>query len=43
LTTGKVLYVHEGIGMGIFLVDPTEDQLQILTPWLADAPLRDAI
>jgi len=38
-TNGKVLYVHEGIGMGIFFVDPAEDQLQILHSWLADAPV----
>lgn len=36
-TNGKVLYVHEGIGMGIGFVDTTEDQLEILNDWLADA------
>jgi hypothetical protein len=37
LTNGKVIYVHDQIGMGIVLVDPTEDQLEILQAWLADA------
>lgn len=34
VTKGKVIYAHEGIGMGILFVDSTEDQLQILIPWL---------
>jgi hypothetical protein len=42
-TTGKVLYAHDGIGMGIFFVDPAEDQLQTLNSWLADAPLTYAL
>jgi hypothetical protein len=37
MTNGKVIYVHEGIGMGIVFVDTTEDQLEILNDWLADA------
>jgi hypothetical protein len=37
MTTGKIIYVHERIGMGILFVDPTEDQLEILNAWLADA------
>jgi hypothetical protein len=32
-----VIYVHEGIGMGIVFVDPTEDQLEVLNSWLAEA------
>ena len=36
-TKGKVIYVHERIGMGIIFVDSTEDQLEILNAWLADA------
>ena len=42
-TKGRVIYVHDGIGMGIFFVDPAEDQLQILTSWLIDAPQSDAL
>jgi len=37
VTNGKVIYVHERIGMGIVFVDSTEDQLEILNAWLADA------
>jgi len=37
MTNGKIIYVHERIGMGILFVDPTEDQLEILNAWLADA------
>ena len=35
-TKGKVVYAHEGIGMGIIFVDSTEDQLEILIPWLVE-------
>jgi PilZ domain-containing protein len=37
MTNGKVIYVHEGIGMGIVFVDPAEDQVEVLNSWLADA------
>ena len=37
MTNGKVMYVHDGIGMGIVFVDTTEDQMEILNGWLADA------
>jgi hypothetical protein len=37
MTDGKVIYVHEGIGMGIAFVDSNEDQLEVLNSWLADA------
>jgi len=37
MTNGKVIYVHEGIGMGIVFVETAEDQLEILNDWLADA------
>jgi hypothetical protein len=43
MTTGKVIYVHEGIGMGIAFVDSTEDQLEILNSWLADADGIEAL
>ena len=39
LTNGKVIYVHDRIGMGIVFVDPTKDQLETLNAWLADAAL----
>src|ERR1700686_5450544 len=30
MTNGKVIYVHEGIGMGIIFVDSTEEQMEVL-------------
>jgi hypothetical protein len=38
ITIGKVIYVHERIGMGIVFVDPADDQMGILNSWLASAP-----
>jgi hypothetical protein len=38
-TNGKVIYVHDRIGMGIVFVDPAKDQLETLNVWLADAAL----
>ncbi len=35
---GKIIYVHEGFGMGVFFIDPPEDQLKILDTWLAELP-----
>jgi hypothetical protein len=29
----------EGIGMGVAFLDPTDDQLRILNPWLAERSL----
>jgi hypothetical protein len=43
MTNGKVIYVHEGIGMGIVFVDSTEDQLEVLNSWLAVAPGTPAL
>jgi hypothetical protein len=40
VTKGKIIYVHEGIGMGVAFLDPPKDQLQILDSWLAE--LRSA-
>ena len=37
-TRGKVIYVHEGFGMGVVFLDPTHDQLEILDDWLAEHP-----
>jgi hypothetical protein len=42
-TNGKVVHVHEGIGMGIVFADSTEDQLEILNSWLLDAPGRETL
>jgi hypothetical protein len=33
---GKILYIHEGIGMGLVFLDPPKDQLEILDSWLAE-------
>jgi hypothetical protein len=35
---GKILYVHEGIGMGVVFLDPPKEQLEILDSWLAELP-----
>jgi hypothetical protein len=35
-TRGKVIYLREGLGMGVVFLDPTQDQLQILDDWLAE-------
>jgi hypothetical protein len=35
-TKGKVIYVHEGFGMGVVFLDPIHDQLEILDYWLAE-------
>src|SRR5580704_19310379 len=37
ITNGKIIYVHEGIGVGVLFVHSSEDQLEILDTWLADA------
>ena len=35
-TKGKVLYIHEGQGMGVAFADVTADQLKTLHSWLPD-------
>ncbi len=35
-TKGKIIYVQEGMGMGVAFVDTAEDQLKILDGWLAE-------
>jgi hypothetical protein len=35
-TVARIIYVQEGIGMGLAFVDPPEDQLRILDSWLAE-------
>ena len=37
-TNGKVIYVREGIGMGVAFVDPSAEKLKVLDAWLADCP-----
>ena len=36
IAKGKVIYVHERIGMGVAFVDPPPDQLKVLDSWLAE-------
>ncbi len=40
---GKIIYVHERIGMGVVFMDPPEDQLHILDTWLQELPPGAAI
>jgi hypothetical protein len=42
-TQGKVIYVHECIGMGIAFLDAAKEQLQILDAWLAEIPAAAAL
>ena len=37
-TRAKILYVQQGIGIGITFLDTPEDQLKILDGWLVDLP-----
>ena len=37
-TKAKILYVQQGIGMGMTFVDTAEDQVKILEKWLVDLP-----
>jgi hypothetical protein len=43
VTKGKIIYVHEGFGMGVAFVDPSNDQLKILDSWLAELPSDAAL
>jgi PilZ domain len=38
-TKANVIYAHEGIGMGVAFLDPTDDQLRILNSWLVERSL----
>jgi hypothetical protein len=40
-TKANVIYAHEGIGMGVAFLDPTDDQLRILNSRLAERSLTD--
>jgi PilZ domain len=42
-TSGKIVYIHDRIGMGVAFVDTAEDQLKILDSWLAELPPASAI
>ena len=42
-TKGKIIYVHDRIGMGVVFLDPAEDQRQILDSWLAELPSTAAL
>lgn len=33
---GRVIYVEEGMGMGVVFLDPATDQLAVLDSWLAE-------
>jgi hypothetical protein len=35
-STARIIYIQEGMGMGIAYVDVTPDQLKILDAWLAE-------
>lgn len=35
-TMARIIYVQEGIGMGLAFVDPPPDQLRILDSWLTE-------
>jgi len=35
-TMARIIYVQEGLGMGVAFVDPPQDQLRILDSWLAE-------
>jgi len=43
VTKGKIIYVHERIGMGVVFLDPLKEQLQILDSWLAELPSDAAV
>jgi hypothetical protein len=35
-TKGRIIYVQEGMGMGVAFVDTSEDQLSILDSWIQE-------
>jgi len=35
-TMARIIYVQEGIGMGVAFVDPPQDQLGVLDSWLLE-------
>lgn len=42
-TRGKVIYIHEGIGMGVLFLDMDPDQTKILSDWLAECTPNEAL
>ena len=36
VTKGEIIYVHEGIGMGVVFLNPSKEQLKVLDSWLAE-------
>lgn len=36
VTAGKIIYVQEGMGMGVAFTDPAEEQMKILDAWLVE-------
>jgi hypothetical protein len=42
-TQGKIIYVHERIGMGVVFLDPPKDQVEILDSWIIELPSTAAI
>lgn len=41
-TTGKIIYIHQHIGMGVTFIDPPSDQLKILDSWLTELSAADS-
>jgi hypothetical protein len=35
-TAARIVYVHEGMGMGVAFLNPPEEQLKVLDGWLAE-------
>ena len=35
-TAGKIIYVQEGMGMGVSFIEPPADQMKVLDAWLAE-------
>ncbi len=35
-TNGRIIYVQEGMGMGVAFIEPPADQLKVLDSWLAE-------
>jgi PilZ domain len=43
VSKGKIIYVHEGFGMGVAFVNPSNEQLKVLDSWLAELPSEAAL
>jgi hypothetical protein len=42
-TKGKVVYSHQGLGMGIVFLNIANDQLKILDSWLAERTVKESL